>query len=285
MSKLLALFFSGWIALLSLFGFRADASSENVALSNPGSVSFIVFGDSGTGDKDQQTLARVMESYPVDAIIHTGDLAYPEASEDNLMKNFYAMYEPILSRTPFYPAPGNHDYAADNLNPYRVRFGKEPYYSFDAGPIHFISLDTNTDMVKSGMIKWLKTDLRKAAKNKWIVAYFHHPPFSSGSVHGSSKEVRQLLVPIFSAYHVQVVFSGHEHNYERMKPMNGTTYVVTGGGSGNLYGFGPALVTSAFRASQTHFVYVTATDCTFDAKAINSKNDVIDTFSLKRCGN
>lgn len=284
MQDFLALVFAGWIAILSLFGYRPETTIEPVRVRNSSSASFIIFGDSGTGDTDQVALARVMEQYPVDALLHTGDVAYSEASEENLMKYFYAIYEPILSHTPFYPSPGNHDYASDNLAPYLARFGKPPYYSFDAGPIHFVALDTNVDMVKSGMVKWLKADLKKASR-KWIVAYFHHPPFSSGTVHGSSKEVRDVLVPIFTAYHVQVVFSGHEHNYERMKPMNGTTYVVTGGGSGNLYGFGPALVTSAFRASQTHFVHVTATDCTFDAKVINSKNDIIDTFSLKRCGN
>lgn len=261
-----------WIALLSFFGVQGA--------NNP--ITFIVFGDSGTGSEAQIKLAGVMEQYPVDLILHTGDIAYDAGTEEELQKNFFDVYAPILKKTPFYPAPGNHDYVTDNLGPYLTRFAKNKYYSFDTPAVHFVSLDV-VGSIEEEMIGWLEEDLKLAQGKRWVVVYFHYPPFSSGSTHGGNKAVREQLVPLLDKYGVNFVFSGHEHHYERMKPINNVTYIITGGGGASLYDFGELAETSLVHAKEYHFVYMDATKCGMTGKAINIDNNVIDSFTLSRC--
>ncbi len=277
-------FISLWLVLLGIFGIRYPAPISPSSISPP-PLHFIVFGDSGTGDLAQGKLAAVMEHYPIDFILHTGDIAYPDGTEKELQDNFVNVYAPLLKKVPFYPAPGNHDYLTNDLDPYLNHFGKQRYYSFDKDNIHFISLDTNTPLFGEEMTQWLENDLENRKRAIWTVVFFHHPPFSSGQAHGSSFLVRQKIVPILEKHHVDLVFSGHEHNYERTKPINGIIYVVTGGGSGTLYEMGPIADFSAVHAVQTHFVYMTETKCSLDGKAINLKNETIDSFHLSRCKN
>ena len=66
---------------------------------------------------------------------------------------------------------------------------------------------------------------------KWKIAYFHHPIYSSGERHGSELDLQVLVEPLFVANGVDVVFSGHEHFYERIKPQKGITYITQGGGA------------------------------------------------------
>ena len=82
-------------------------------------------------------------------------------------------------------------------------------------------------------MSWLENELRKSGEGDWNVCYFHHPLYSSAAAHGPSKELRLLLEPLFLKYGVQVVFAGHEHVYERLKPQSGI-YYFTEGASGEL---------------------------------------------------
>lgn len=272
MQALITYFTAVWISFLSFFGVPgAD---------NP--TKFIVFGDSGTGSEAQKKLAGVMGQHPADLMLHTGDIAYDSGSEEELQRNFFNVYEPLLEKMPFYPSPGNHDYATDSLAPYLRRFAKNNYYSFDTHAVHFVSLDAVGD-TGDAMLKWLENDLKNAGGNKWIVVYFHYPPFSSGSTHGGNKMIREIYVPLFQKYEVDLVFSGHEHNYERMEPIDGVVYVVTGGGGAPLYEFGEPLEATAFRASEHHFVLVETTRCGMTGKAITVDDRIIDTFTLRRC--
>jgi 3',5'-cyclic AMP phosphodiesterase CpdA len=76
-------------------------------------------------------------------------------------------------------------------------------------------------------LDWLDAAL-KDSREDWKIAYFHHPLYSNASRHGSSVDLRLLLEPIFLKYGVQVVFSGHDHVYERLKPQKGIYYFVSG---------------------------------------------------------
>jgi hypothetical protein len=81
-------------------------------------------------------------------------------------------------------------------------------------------------------LSWLEKELQNSG-SEWKICYFHHPLYSSGAFHGSSTELRLLLEPLFVKYGVEVVFAGHEHVYERVKPQNGI-YYFTEGASGEL---------------------------------------------------
>ena len=129
--------------------------------------------------------------------------------------------------------------------------GRERWYSFDWGDVHFVALDT--ERLSERQAIWLEEDLL-ANELPWVVAYLHAPPYSSGE-HGSDLAARELFTPLFETYGVQLVLAGHEHNYERTKPISGVTYVVTGGGGRSSRAVGTSSFT-AFSEEVLHFVYV-----------------------------
>ena len=68
----------------------------------------------------------------------------------------------------------------------------------------------------------------RASNDRWKIAYFHHPLYSSGDRHGSEVDLRAQVEPLFIKYGVDVVFAGHEHFYERIKPQKGIYYFIAG---------------------------------------------------------
>jgi calcineurin-like phosphoesterase family protein len=78
-------------------------------------------------------------------------------------------------------------------------------------------------------IDWLNSELAKDT-SEWKIAFFHHPPYSSGGKHGSDTQLRKVVEPIFVEYGVNVVLTGHEHFYERLKPQKGIYYFISGAG-------------------------------------------------------
>ena len=103
------------------------------------------------------------------------------------------------------------------------------FYSFKAPEqdVRFFALDTT--YLDQPQLDWLKKEL-EGAKEAWKIPFFHHPPYSSAGRHGSDPRIRATLEPIFVANKVSVVFTGHDHVYERLKPQQGITYFVTGSG-------------------------------------------------------
>src|SRR5262249_41965036 len=92
------------------------------------------------------------------------------------------------------------------------------------------------------MLNWLDRDL-KSTRQFWRIVFFHHPAYAGGSNMGdpNEKDVRDYLIPILEANGVQLVFNGHEHNYQRSLSIRdreivadgtGTVYVTSGGGGG-----------------------------------------------------
>ena len=97
-------------------------------------------------------------------------------------------------------------------------------------------MDSNSDC-KIGLKQylWLEDDLRNIKENiKFVIAIFHHPPFSTGRHKEDGKKLRKTIIPLFEQYGVDIVFNGHEHNYERSL-YNNIYYIVTGGGGALLY--------------------------------------------------
>lgn len=200
----------------------------------------------------------------IDLWLWLGDNAYNRGQDAEYQRNVFSTDtgyagDRFMKQTPIFATPGNHDYASNNdlrvsLNiPYYqvishptngeaggVPSGSESYYSFNYGNIHFVSLDSDryddstykASNVRFGegspQLAWLKQDLAAAQNNSkitWIIAYWHHPPYTKGT-HDSDKEkqlrdVRMNLLPVLEQYRVDLVMGGHSHVYERSGLLKG----------------------------------------------------------------
>ena len=200
-----------------------------------------VIGDSGTANGNARAVRDAFleftESRDPDLWIMLGDNAYDDGTDAEYQAAVFNTYPQVLPRTVLWPTLGNHDgHEADSATqsgPYYdifslprngeaggVASGTEAYYSFDYGNMHFICLDSDeTDRSADGaMMTWLKADL--AANDKeWVIAFWHHPPYSKGSADSDEQWgsilLRQNAVPILERYGVDLVLTGHSHSYER----------------------------------------------------------------------
>ena len=196
-----------------------------------GSVRFAIIGDTGTGSKQQQQLADVMVKYrqvfPFEAVLMLGDNLYGSETPADYKKKFQDIYQPLLNnKVKFYASLGNHDQPNERFYELFNMNGKE-YYRFTKGNVAFYALNSN--YMDKKQVKWLEDELGKDT-SEWKIAFCHHPPFSSGGKHGSDKQLREVVEPIFVKYGVNVVLTGHDHFYERTKPQKGIYYFVAGAG-------------------------------------------------------
>jgi hypothetical protein len=217
---------------------------------------FVAIGDCGNNSTNQANVKNTFINYiganDIDAMILLGDNAYNSGTDAEFQTSFFDVYEnDLLKYNKLYPAPGNHDYGNSSSNtgktggaggsmPYHNNFtvptagevggvasGVKNYYSFNVGPVHFISLDSygmddgNTTKMydTSGQqATWLKSDL-DANTQKWTVVYFHHPPYTKTShtsdTENDLKAVREKFICILERYGVDLVLCGHSHGYER----------------------------------------------------------------------
>ena len=260
---------------------------------------FVVIGDSGTGTKPQFDIAEQIDLIEPDFMLHTGDVVYSRGEAENYDPRFFMPYQDTLKRAPIFPSLGNHDYHTDDGQPYLDAFylpvnsstGSERFYSFDYGDAHFVALDVYPKTLDlfgpgSAQYQWLERDLA-ATSAFWKFVYFHHPPYSSGD-HGSILVIRNALSPLFEKYGVEIVFNGHDHIYERTKPIldfesegKGVVYIVTGGGGQGLYGVGQSDFT-AYSESNYYVTKVTINGRMLELSAIMSDGSVLDTFTIDR---
>ncbi len=199
------------------------------------SVRFAVIGDMGTGDAPQyQTAQKMIDSrvaFPYDFVIMLGDNIYGGSKSKDFEQKFEVPYKPLLDAgIKFYACLGNHDNPNERLyKPFNMDGAS--YYTYKKGNVRFFVLDSN--YMDPKQLAWLDSQLRSGPTSDWKICYFHHPLYSSGRFHGPATDVRQVLEPLLIKYGVNVVFSGHEHVYERVHPQHGI-YYFTEGSSGEL---------------------------------------------------
>lgn len=214
-------------------------------------LNFWVVGDSGTGHRMQLKVHTAMRDYlkaagrTLDGYLHVGDMAYGAGLDSEFQGYFFESYQQTLQETVCWPAMGNHEGRTSKGNkgtgvgPYYdayicpmageaggVPSRTEAFYSFDIGGVHFICLNSH-DLARdpeAAMAQWLRSDLEKA-KADWIIAFFHHPPYTKGS-HDSDKEeqlveMRKFILPILETGGVDLVLTGHSHIYERSMLIDG----------------------------------------------------------------
>jgi predicted phosphodiesterase len=222
------------LSLVSAFLLVAQGDQFKFPL-KPNSVRFAAIGDMGTGDSSQYEVAQrmntVRQTFPFEFVIMLGDNIYGGSSPKDYEKKFEKPYKPLLDAgIKFYASLGNHDNPNERL--YKLfNMNGANYYTFKKANVRFFVLDSN--YMDAKQLAWLEKQLQEAGTNDWKICYFHHPLYSSGKTHGSSVELRSLIEPMFTKYDVDVVFSGHDHVYERVHPQKGI-YYFTEGSSGQL---------------------------------------------------
>ena len=129
---------------------------------------------------------------------------------------------------------GNHDIRTENGDP-QVKYAgfnmKGRYYTFKRNQVQFFALDTNGNADWKNQLTWLEKEL-SLSNAPWKVVFGHHPIYSSGH-YGSNPDFIKTFTPLFQKYGVQLYINGHEHNYERTRAIDGTTYLICGAGAGN----------------------------------------------------
>jgi 3',5'-cyclic AMP phosphodiesterase CpdA len=209
---------------------RASAVSVNLPLKKD-SVRFAVIGDTGTGSSKQyqlgELLLRARQSFPFEFVLMLGDNLYGGEQPADYRKKFQEPYQQLLNqKVNFYATLGNHDEPVQRFYENFNMEGKE-YYRFKKGNVAFYSLNSN--YMDKKQVEWLNSELAKDT-SEWKIVYCHHPPYSSGGKHGSDTELRDVVEPIFLRHGVNVVFTGHDHFYERVLPQKGIFYFVSGAG-------------------------------------------------------
>lgn len=236
-------------------------SYENYFVTSPvpgteGKYTFWVNGDCGTNATHQKNVRDMYLNYIGNNVTNgwllLGDNAYNSGTEGEYTSNFFDIYEDnVMKKSPLWPCPGNHDYANsgsrqnDHAVPYYDIFdcpvngeaggvpsNSEAFYSYDYGNIHFLSLDsygkennaTRLYDTLGAQATWVKADL--AANDKeWVIAYWHHPPYTMGSHNSDSEgelvEMREKFIRILEREGVDLILCGHSHDYERSCLMNG----------------------------------------------------------------
>jgi hypothetical protein len=206
-----------------------------------------VIGDSGTANASARAVRDAYVTFAgsraTDVWLMLGDNAYSNGTDAEYQAAIFDMYPTILRNAFLWPTIGNHDTAGSSNPPASLPYysiftlptngeagglpsGTEDYYSFDRGNIHFVCLDSMTsDRSATGaMATWLANDLAATAQD-WIIAFWHHPPYSKGS-HNSDTEtqlvqMRSNILPILEDHGVDLVLTGHSHSYERSFLLDG----------------------------------------------------------------
>ena len=258
-----------------------SVSARPIAATAP--VQFAVIGDSGTGATEQYDVAAAMatsrDRLPFKLVIMLGDNVYGGWSRKAVVEKFERPYKPLLDAgVQFYASLGNHD-AGEERSYGGFHMDERRYYTFTRANVDFFALDSN--YMDGSQLAWLEQALQ-ASRAPWKIAFFHHPLYSSGGRHGSEKDLRRLLEPLLIRYGVQVVFSGHDHVYERVKPQHGITYFVCGSSGelrrGNLDKRSD-LTAAGFDLDRA-FMLVDIADDTLHFQAISRTNTVVDSGQI-----
>ena len=261
------------------FGMHAPAEEPHSA----GGVSFAVIGDSGTGKPQQFAIATAMASFKErDAfqfVVMLGDNIYGGIKGRHAFEErFEKPYSALLGQgVKFYAVLGNHGNIKAESNYEMFSMEGRRFYTFTRGDnlVQFFALDSSG--MDAEQLAWLEKELA-ASRAKWKVALLHHPLYSSARKHGPNIKLRNVLEPLFVKYKLNVVLTGHEHVYERLKPQRGVYHFISGAAGdirvGNIRRNDPNLAAGYDEGGS--FMVFDVKGGSLQFRAINAKGEVVD---------
>jgi len=260
---------------------------------------FVAGSDCRSGAADwpegRDAVSRTMARFNPSFVLFPGDFvksANDQDEWDSLLASMQDLWVDNNGLTiPIIPAIGNHE---GNGVAYYGQFAlpeNERWYSLDWGSdLHIVVLSTQ-DPIGGAQLDWLENDLAEHESATWKVVIFHEPPYTASAGHPSRLDIRETWCPVFDNYHVDLVFCGHCHVYERTHPIyngtvksdpsEGTIYVTTGGWGAPLHDAGSDWWT-AYSESTYNFVAVEVEDTRLRCQAVDWQGEVIDSFEIRK---
>lgn len=231
----------------------------------------------GRLDATAAAMARAGETDPYDVLLLLGDNVYPSGDPDRLDATVFEPFAPVLdSGAELLAILGNHDVKLGRGDEQLEKLGMPgPWWAKTIGDVLFVGLDSN-QVDDLEQLAFLERTLRTSTAT-WKFVAIHDGPYSAG-YQGSDKEVRETFVPIFERYGVQLVLSGHDHDYQRSDVINGVTYIITGGASTTRRTGSDDFTAESF--SWHHFVDLNVFDDRLVVRAVNQDLRVADETTI-----
>jgi 3',5'-cyclic AMP phosphodiesterase CpdA len=277
---------SGWS---ETFQFR---TAPDLAPDSDDEVVVAFVGDSRDGYDVWATLVALMQEKAPDLILFSGD-AVTFGQIQLEWDYFFDAAQPLFARVPVVSAHGNHEGNAINYYAQFAMPGSEEQFAIDYGALHVTVANDSPEEpsdVTTRVADYLRDELAASADRPWQVVMHHKPIWSASANHGGDDILRESWQPIFDAAQVDLVLSGHDHDYERTEPMRGdsvtpggTTYLVSGGAGAQLYGNGMGFWTHY--SEKTHsLVMLRIRKSAIVVESFRDDGSQIETFTLEPAG-
>ncbi|MBI4568969.1 MAG: metallophosphoesterase family protein [Planctomycetes bacterium] len=269
-------------------GAASDVRSFTTAPDRGANLTFCAYGDSRSNPLIHQRLARLMSAERPDFVLNAGDLVKDGRNADEWTPQFFRPLRELMDHVPLFPVLGNHE---NNSRFYYSLFslpvdspGRERYYVLRWSNALFVNLDSNLPLLASApQMQWAAKALA-ASTEEWKFLHFHHPPWSSGGSR-TSRPVREAIHALATAHGVDVVLTGHDHQYER-NTVDGVEYFVVGGGGAGLDEIKQREGDATFRLFVKEYSYarfeIAGRRLTCQVKSV--KDEVIERLTIDKSG-
>ncbi len=244
-----------------------------------------VAGDVGDSGRRLDATAVAMaaignDGRPYDGVLLLGDNVYPDGDPAELPHTVFVPFAPVLDGgADLLAILGNHDVRDGNGPAQMAALGMPGRWwsrEYAGGEVLIVGLDSNL-VGDPDQRAWLDATLRDSSA-RWKIVAVHHPPYSAG-YQGSSLDVRQAFSPLFAEHGVQLVLSGHDHDYQRSIPIDGVTYVVSGAGAGTRRTGEAGFTAVSF--SWHHYLDIAMFADRLVLRAVNQDQRVADEWTLE----
>lgn len=267
--------------------------------------SFAVTSETGgtcTDEANREVFGQIGRYRP-DFLLVVGDSVCHGTNYGDWNRFFFEPGKDVISRTPFYLVPGNHEENAPWFYDFTAYPEPKNYYSFRYGNTQFIGLDSTavaifedgkTRLSEEGFgpgvpqYDFLVRELAACDDAVWKIVFFHYPPYVSADY---QVDEMRILCPILEEYGVDVVFNSHTIVYERSHPLrgnaldlkNGIVYIVAGGAGARGEWFHHARAWHTAQAvAVPHMVQVSIADTRFEMQAIDMEGRLFDQMIIEK---